>query len=114
MKHGSMAIPFDKLMEMIDHHSDDPWYTVIGYDDDELDAAEFERDRVSGRRGLEEEAAERLQEAEGCCIASLEGQWFVVTWPEHVTTPRYNSDATYHGPMTKAEAIEWADESWPD
>jgi hypothetical protein len=34
-------------------------------------------------------------------------RWFVVDWPEHVTTPRYNGDAIYHGPMTEAEAREY-------
>jgi len=24
--------------------------------------------------------------------------WWRVTWPEHVRIPKYNADATYHGP----------------
>ncbi len=35
--------------------------------------------------------------------------WYVVMWPEHVQTPRYNDDCTVHGPMNKQEAMEYRD-----
>ncbi len=116
MKHLSMANPADKLIEMVERHTDTPWDEVIEFADDELDAARAEVWRASLDSNPEAaaEAHDRLEEAETGCYFSLEGQWYVVTWPEHVTTPRYNSDATYHGPMAKAEAVEWAYECWPD
>jgi hypothetical protein len=37
------------------------------------------------------------------------GKWWVVKWPEHVTVPAFNGDASYGRPMTEAEARELAD-----
>lgn len=33
-------------------------------------------------------------------------RWYRVSWPEHVITPRYNSDATYH-PTDEAPTSEF-------
>ncbi len=39
------------------------------------------------------------------------GDWWVVAWPEHVISPKYDSDATYHGPIDSQEA---AAADWPE
>lgn len=33
--------------------------------------------------------------------------WFIVQWPQHVISPRFNSDATYFQFNQKSEAEEW-------
>lgn len=42
-------------------------------------------------------------------IAQLPVGWYEVSWPEHVTWPRYNSDANYLGKIAD-NAIELSDE----
>lgn len=34
--------------------------------------------------------------------------WYVVTWPQHVLSPKYNSDADYHPFDSLADAQEYA------
>ena len=36
--------------------------------------------------------------------------WYLVMWPEHVLTPRYNGDCTVHGPFCSSdEALAYRD-----
>lgn len=40
------------------------------------------------------------------CNHKVKGDWWVVSWPDHVSFARYNSDAIYRGPMSEQEARE--------
>lgn len=42
--------------------------------------------------------------AESLYVRRHYGKYVVVGWPEHVTGCRYNSDANYSAPMSRAEA----------
>lgn len=63
MRHPTMAISGNDLLNAIDSHTDTPWHDVIGC--------------------YEEEKSIVLD------------SWFVVSWPDHVVYPLYNSDAHY-------------------
>lgn len=89
------------------------WREVIGWDSPELDALdELQRmeDEISDSFSLDFDAigsvAARIEEEE---IDKVRALWWVVSWPEGVTTPRYNTDATYAECASKAEALEIAD-----
>jgi hypothetical protein len=82
-KHKSVAISTGDLISAIEGSTDTPWTDVV------------EHNCTCG---------------EDCtCADTLGGMWWRVVWPEHVSYPRFNSDATYFGPMPKSEAIDRAD-----
>ena len=39
-------------------------------------------------------------------IDEIKSGWWRVHWPEHVLTPAFNQDATYHGPFESRAAAE--------
>jgi hypothetical protein len=39
----------------------------------------------------------------------IRATWWLVSWPEHIRNPRYDSNASYY-PTTEADAREQADE----
>ena len=59
--------------------------------------------------------ANKLADYEGCPAGTIplseapinRAAWYVVSWPEHVRSPRFNSDADYTECATRAEAEEF-------
>lgn len=106
MKHKSVAISFDDLFTRVDRDTDTPMNETIGIEtdweflgiDDPMEQIRNYNDLNSGQAifGLG-------------CYERLKDSWFCVSWPEHVLTPVYNSDAYYSGPMTREEAVSDAD-----
>ena len=87
-KHKSEKVTLKEIIEMIEdcRHSDDPWYDVIGVDIEGLDEA-----LAKGEQDDFEEASRIESEY----IQRHENDVYEINWPDHVITPRYNSDASY-------------------
>lgn len=44
-----------------------------------------------------------LFDADGNFNGETRGSWYVVSWPQHVVTPRYNGDCSCRGPFDSRE-----------
>jgi len=110
-KHTSIAISGRDLIDRLFSDTDEPWREVIDWDSDELDALEALQRQQDSIEGVDWNVIEgivlRIEERE---MQAVREKWWVVSWPEFVTTPRYNSDATYHEVSEKSTAVEQADE----
>lgn len=84
-RHKTVAVEGTDLYNRIFGHTDRTVQEVVGLDDVASDADE------------------------SAVVEALRGTWWVVSWPEHVTTPRYNGDANYGRCRDEAEARELAD-----
>lgn len=101
MKHKSVAISFSDLFNRIESDTDTPATDVMGIEPDEgYENEEFIGDPVASYGESMFGPKTYLE---------IKDKWFSVSWPEHVTTPRYNSDAFISGPCSREEAIEDAD-----
>ncbi|HQL63492.1 MAG TPA: hypothetical protein PLQ35_14480 [bacterium] len=59
-----------------------------------------------------EDLENRLIRDDGPAVDEPENKaqaFYVVLWPEHVLTPRYNGDCDIHGPMTREDAAVYRD-----
>ena len=68
----------------MDDNLSDPWYVVMGIEINGLHSLTRAEDCIN--------AAEK----EEAYLEIHRDDVVIVSWPEHVITPRYNSDATYH------------------
>lgn len=100
--HNSVAISGHDLLGRVMSASDTPWRDVIGWNCDQLDRLEA----IAEPTEDEESLRDKLDSDEK---AAVRFAWFVVSWPEHVLAPRFNSDATYHLCASEANARESAD-----
>lgn len=112
MKHKSVAIAFEDLLARVLEGSDSKWRAVLGVNHERLD--EIERDLAAISRGDVDDGDEEglLEEANNLdakLILSLTGSWWIVSWPDHVVVPRYNSDANYRQVSGCEEAVQFAD-----
>lgn len=101
MRHKSVAISFENLFNRIDLDTDTPIDEVLEIETDS------ERDDIPEEVYSDKSYGDELFGP--VTHSELKGKWFSVQWPEHVTTPRFNSDAYYSAPCTKEEAIESSD-----
>lgn len=88
MRHKSVSISGDDMLNRIDSDTDTPWRDVIGWNCARLDELEAISDPTP------EQEAER-DAVEAAQVSKVAAMWWSVSWPEHVTTPRFNSDAMY-------------------
>lgn len=87
MRHEPERTTIAAVIEGIDPRADQMWWQIIGIE-------------IPGL--AEAEAAEDFDRA-----SAIEANWLrehdqdpvVVTWPEHVRVPAYDSDATFHYPV---------------
>ena len=108
----SVAISFSDAYNRIDADSDDNAMELLDVIDDAYEAI----DEAIGDLDQETEAEtydnklaalwEKQAEWERAKLTELEGTWWRVTWADDIITPRYNSDATFHGPYASAEECE--------
>ena len=101
-KHLSVAISGSDLLERVYGDSDTPWRDVIGWNCAELDSLESLANPT-------DEQAERMSELDQQQRQIVAGKWWIVSWPDHVTKPGYNSDANYSHSDSEAEAIREAE-----
>jgi hypothetical protein len=76
-----------EIINVMESHTDENWSTVMGVNIPGLAEAEKNGEQDDWKEASRIEA-EYLQHHENDIYA--------VCWPEHVTYPRFNSDATYH------------------
>lgn len=88
MKHQTVAISGKDLLNRVFLDSDAGWRDVIGWNCDELDQLESLSDMTAAQEA-------RRDQLDSECRKEVESFWFVASWPNHVVTPRYNSDGTY-------------------
>lgn len=103
-KHPTLAISGDDLLSRVSRDSDTPWRDVIGWNCEALDRLEAVADPTPEQERERDELdfAQRQQVAD---------RWWIVSWPNHVIVPRFNSDASYHH-GDEAEARANADECY--
>ena len=89
-KHKAQTATLNEMLTLIGSHTDTPWFDVVGIDIDGLDDA-----RADGESDDFEDATRIEREY----IEAHRNDVYQITWPEHVTVPRFNSDA-YYQPLT--------------
>lgn len=90
MRHDDTLIQLSDLVNrMLEHMSDEEVCTALG-----LEPVLVPCDEGDPDEGCYAEIPELL----------TPHAWCRVSWPDHVTTPRYNSDASYHGVQYQTEA----------
>jgi hypothetical protein len=102
MKHKTIAIQGSDLLARISADSDSPWRDVLRWNCARLD----ELEAISEPTEAEQAECDRLDAEQREQVASM---WWVVSWPDHVTRPRFNSDATYLQCRSESEARREAD-----
>lgn len=84
MTHETRTMTLGEIINRLD--SDDCWYEVMGIDIAGLDAA---------LRDADADDFDAANQIEAAYIQQHENDVYEVSWPEHVTVPRLNSDADY-------------------
>ena len=102
MRHKSVAISGSDLLVRVTRDSDTPWRDVIRWNCRQLDKLEALEERTDA----EEAEMEQLETAQRAMVAA---KWWRVQWPEHVSVPRYNSDASYAHCESEREACRESD-----
>ncbi len=96
-KHKPLETTLRDCIERIDDRNPDPWYDVMGIEIPGLAAALSDVDAAEAIANYDE--AELLlakaDAIEAAYIRQHANDPITVVWPEHVLTPRFNSDATY-------------------
>ena len=106
-KHTSIAIRGDDLYNRIDAQTDEQWRDVMRWDSESGLIERLEdRIKVEDDDELLYDLLDHLDQIE---LDKMTDTWWVVSWPEHVITPSYDSDARYT-PMGEFDAIAEADE----
>ena len=85
-KHESEIVTLADIINGIDERSSDQWYEIMGIEIEGLTEA--------NANGEADDFA-AASEIEAAYIRQHERDTYRVSWPEHVITPRYNSDASY-------------------
>lgn len=85
-KHKSQTLTLIEIIDRIDSHTDENWFDVMGIDLPGLQDAKV-------IDGPDDFTAQDRVEAE--YITEHEDDLYEVRWPEHVTYPKFNSDASY-------------------
>lgn len=82
MAHGTLAIKYEDLEDALCRGGGDLdlLYEITGEDSETCDL-------------------ERMSE-------KYAGSWWFCVWPEHVVSPKFNGDASYHGPCKSAAECE--------
>lgn len=86
-KHEPQALKLSEIIDRMTNHTDDNWPDVMMIDIPGLTEAEAIGEQDDWKKASEIEAEYLDQHADDL---------YEVRWPEHVTTPRFNSDASYH------------------
>jgi len=119
--HTSVAMSGEDLLVFIDRDTDTNWREVLGWDstfgllEDLESVARSHIDEIDDRKlGIADRFYSILDDLDNHEAESASALWWVISWPKHVITPRYNSDANYQSYATKDEAEENADEMYGD
>ncbi len=109
-KHKTVAIEFSDLIDRIGRDTNTPWREVIGLNHEVLDSLVMQLAETDlADTATLENLGREIDQAERQLIGNLTNAWWVVSWPEHVTIARYNSDANYARQGSEAEAVAIAD-----
>lgn len=101
-KHKSVAIKGDDLLDRVFAENDTPWRDVLRWNCRELDDLEA----IGSPTEDQLDKIEELDRRERMAVCK---KWWLVKWPEHVISPRYNSDASYLHSDSESEARSAAD-----
>lgn len=85
-KHESEIVTLADIINGVDERSSDQWYEIMGIEIDGL---------VEANENGEADDFELANEIEAGYIRKHENDTYRVSWPEHVKSPRYDSDASY-------------------
>ena len=90
MRHENEITTLGEIINHMAEHdnSGQMWFEVMDVEIPGLDAASEKARETDDWDEAERIEAEYIKEHERCQVT--------VMWPQHVTTPRYNSDASYH------------------
>jgi hypothetical protein len=91
-KHKDELHRLSDLLCLIELHTDDCWIDVMGIDIEGYIEAESEWVESQGEN---QDAGDKLIKLREDFARAHANDIYLVSWPEHVTTPRFNSDATY-------------------
>jgi hypothetical protein len=86
-KHKPITLRLFEIVNAMENHTDENWPTVMGIDVPGLDEAEANGEQDDWQRASSIEAEYLKQHASDV---------YEVCWPDHVTTPKFNGDASYH------------------
>lgn len=86
-KHEPATMTIGQIINAIDERSSDPWYDVIGV-------------KIPGLKEAintigEDEDWTAIDDIEASYIAEHRNDVYLVSWPDHVSCPRFNGDANY-------------------
>lgn len=95
-KHKKSKVTLGDLLTLVDKHCDGRWWDVVGVDIPGLDEL-----MDSG----EQADLDRASEIEADYLKAHMDDAYIVSWPEHVIVPQYNSDASYQ--RIKDDGSEW-------
>ena len=93
-KHKSETMTLGQIIDRINPMSCDPWYTIVGVKIPGL-AEAFERAN-SDDEDIAEAGFNEVIQIEEDYITAHKKDVYEVSWPEHVTIRKLNSDASYH------------------
>ena len=110
-KHKTIAIRGDDLWANVFNDSDGLWREVICYDPPGRHYAEFvdALDALAMMQDSTQAIIDERDRLDHKMRDDIANKWFVVSWPSHVLSPKYNSDADYGAPVTEADARADAD-----
>lgn len=86
MRHEPETLTLADIINSIGFHSDELWYDIVGVEIEGLAEA------IENGEGDDFDHASEL---ETDYIDAHKNDKYLVSWPEHVITPRYDSDASY-------------------
>jgi hypothetical protein len=91
-KHKDELHKLSDILNYIDMHTDECWIDVMGIDIEGYNEAESDWVESNGEN---EDAREKMLKLREDFAKAHANDIYLVSWPEHVTTPRFNSDAWY-------------------
>ncbi len=83
MKHATEIVTLGEIVDAVDPDSCDPWYVIMGVEIPGLHSLTVAED------GIDAAAKEQRY------LDTHADDKYHVSWPDHVITPKYDSDANY-------------------
>jgi len=83
MKHAPETVTVNDIVNRADRDTDTPWFELLGIDMPQHAAA------------IKAQDYDKAADMESAWMREHSEDEVHVSWPEHVTIPRYNDDANY-------------------
>ena len=90
-KHQTKELTLSDIINRIDDSNPNKWYEIVGIDVPGLDEAYQE----ALNNDFDEDPFEACNKIESDYLTDHGSDEYRVSWPEHVTFPRFNNDAFY-------------------